>query len=248
MRKAAFPQGRIKAVFFDVQGTLIDREASWRQAFAEAVGEFAARWDDGEFSAEDAADRFVRALASGGGTKRQRRSARSSRMAAMKAVLSGAPFAVTPSFLDSLYRRTEALVPLHPVPAPGVRDVLARLSRRYRLGIISNSPRRRITEMLVRAGLDGFFDGKSVFVPGGRLRGKPDKGLFLAALAAFRINPGEAVMVGDSWRKDVLGAVRCGMHAIHLHKGNKKTDLSRRNRSSVGRLARFSQLSRWLEH
>lgn len=265
MKEAALPRGRIRAVFFDVQGTLVDREGGWKAAFAEALGEFAGRWEKGDFSPEDAADRYAAALRSGdgarsGGGARRSRSAGSSRslrmskrrhLAAMKAALAGSPFDVTPSFLASLYRRTKALASRHPVAAPGAGDVLGRLSRRYRLGIISNSPRERVMQLLSGAGLDGHFDDGSVFVPAGRGQGKPGKRIFRTALAAFRIKPGQAVMVGDSWRKDVLGARRLGMHAVHVRPGragtgSRKARLLKR-RPAVVRIAGLRQLLRLLD-
>lgn len=252
MPQPSFPAGRIKAVFFDVQGTLVDREAAWRDAFAEALGEFAGRWDGEGFSAEEAseaADRYRRALRAVGRSGGSGRTGpgRRGRLAAMKIALAATPVPVTPSFLASLYRRTRSLVPHHPAPAPGARDALARLARRYRLGIISNASRPRVAALLAGAGLDGFFPAGSVFVPSRRGRGKPGRQLFRAALAAFAVRPGQAVMVGDSWRKDVLGAVRCGMHAVHLAPGNKKTGRWRRRKPAVARVARFKDLVRLLE-
>lgn len=243
--KPVFTRKRIKAVFFDVQGTLIDRERSWRKAFEKAVEEFAGRWDDGEFSPKKAADRYWRALMAANRGKEG--SFRRKQLSAMKAAFSGAPVPVTSGFLDSLYRRTHALVTEHPVSSPGAREALARLSRHYRLGIISNSPRSRLDPLLSGAGLDEFFGKDAVFVPAGRGRGKPGKALFRRALATFGIQPGRAVMVGDSWRKDVQGAIRCGIHAVHLNKANKKTGRHRRRKPTVVLLTRFSQLERLFE-
>lgn len=251
MAGRALLRERIRAVFFDVQGTLIDREASWRKAFAEALGEFAARWEGDGFSPEKAADRFAEVLRAGRGRAcghgAKARPSRRLRLAAMKAALAGSPFDVTPSFLDNLYRRTKALVPACPAAAPGARDVLARLARRYRLGIISNSGRDRIMRMLAEAGLDGFFGEKAVFVPAGRGRGKPGGRIFRGALAAFRVQPGQAVMVGDSWRNDVLGARRCGMHAVHVSRGGTAKARRLKRRPAVVRVSGLRQLLGLLE-
>lgn len=241
--KPVFARKNIRAVFFDVQGTLIDRDRSWRKAFAEAAGEFAARWDGEEFDREKLADRFLQALRKAGGGRRGG-SKRLKRIRAMNAAFAATGIPVTPSFLSSLYERTRQLVPLHPVPASGAGDALARLGSRYRLGIISNSNRVAIKKMLEQAGLDRHFAEGAVFTPSSRTRGKPNPRLFRKALGSFGVRPGEAVMVGDSWRRDVLGAVRCGMHAVHLNRSNKKTGHGTRRKSTVVRLARFDKLAR----
>ena len=48
---------------------------------------------------------------------------------------------------------------------------------------------------------------------------KPHPSIFSAALQLVDVRPGEAVMVGDSVRQDVEGALRAGMRAVLLHRG-----------------------------
>jgi putative hydrolase of the HAD superfamily len=45
---------------------------------------------------------------------------------------------------------------------------------------------------------------------------KPDPSIFLVVLRQLEVEPGEAVMVGDSLSDDVVGARAIGMHAILL--------------------------------
>jgi FMN phosphatase YigB (HAD superfamily) len=49
---------------------------------------------------------------------------------------------------------------------------------------------------------------------------KPDPSIFTAALQLLRAEPAEAVMVGDSVAHDVEGALRAGMRAVLLHRGD----------------------------
>jgi putative hydrolase of the HAD superfamily len=94
---------------------------------------------------------------------------------------------------------------------PGTREALARLQRRYRIGLISNSDGsvRRLFEML---GLDGCFDSFT----DSRLCGyeKPDARIFEAALASLGARPGESLYVGDIYSIDFLGARAAGMDAL----------------------------------
>ncbi len=48
--------------------------------------------------------------------------------------------------------------------------------------------------------------------------GKPNPRIFEAALVAARCAPGEAVLVGDSRTRDIAGAKQAGMLALHLHR------------------------------
>ena len=48
---------------------------------------------------------------------------------------------------------------------------------------------------------------------------KPHPSIFAAALQLVDVPAGEAVMVGDSVRQDVDGALQAGMRAVLLHRG-----------------------------
>jgi HAD superfamily hydrolase (TIGR01662 family) len=49
---------------------------------------------------------------------------------------------------------------------------------------------------------------------------KPHPSIFLSALAGLDVAPRDAVMVGDSLRHDVEGALNIGMRAVWLHRGD----------------------------
>jgi putative hydrolase of the HAD superfamily len=49
---------------------------------------------------------------------------------------------------------------------------------------------------------------------------KPHPSIFAAALQLVSVEPHDAVMVGDSVRQDVEGALKAGMQAILLHRGD----------------------------
>lgn len=245
--KPVFTRKRTAAIFFDVHGTLIRRESNWRQGFEEALGEFVSRLADGKGTAREAANRYWRALGGGRSGTPAGTCTRRQHLKAMKSALAELDVPVTPSFLASLYRRTRALSASRPVAAPGARNALAALSRHYRLGIISNSSLESLKEALAQTGLDRFFAGDAIFTPAQTGFRKPDRRLFRAALSAFGIRPDQSVMVGDSRHRDVEGAVRCGMNAIHLHRRNKKTGRPKRRKPTVLVLSRFRQLLRRFE-
>jgi HAD superfamily hydrolase (TIGR01549 family) len=49
---------------------------------------------------------------------------------------------------------------------------------------------------------------------------KPHPSIFTAALQLLDVEPAEAVMVGDSFKHDIIGALNAGMRAILLNRGD----------------------------
>ncbi len=92
-------------------------------------------------------------------------------------------------------------------------DLLKRLSRRYRLGIVSNFYGNLAT-VCRNLELDPYF---MVLVDSAVLGClKPDPQIFLRALSQLGTPPDRAVFVGDSLRRDMAGARNVGMPHIWL--------------------------------
>lgn len=94
---------------------------------------------------------------------------------------------------------------------PETREVLQRLGRRYRLGVISNAD-GKIAELLARNGIADCFEA----ITDSGLVGyeKPHPAIFEAALASLGVSAEESLYVGDVHSIDYLGAIRVGMQAI----------------------------------
>jgi putative hydrolase of the HAD superfamily len=80
-----------------------------------------------------------------------------------------------------------------------------------KIGLVSNSARdvhafARHHALEIDAGISSFFHGKT----------KPHASIFRAVLDLLDVDPGEAVMLGDSVEADIVGAVAIGMRAILL--------------------------------
>ncbi len=100
-----------------------------------------------------------------------------------------------------------------------VPDVLASLSAAgIRVGLVSNS-HRCLSSLASHFGLEGLIDAAISSSEHGLM--KPHPSIFRAALAAMAVDPGEALMVGDSVRHDVEGAIRAGLRAALLHRGEE---------------------------
>jgi len=105
----------------------------------------------------------------------------------------------------------------------GAQDALRRLRPHYRLLVATNaddSGERDVLAALSRVGLDELVDGVvSSRDVGAR---KPDAFFYRAALlragrAGLPLAPARAVMVGDSWPNDVVGAGAAGLRAVWLN-------------------------------
>jgi putative hydrolase of the HAD superfamily len=94
--------------------------------------------------------------------------------------------------------------------------LLARLSRRYRLGIVSNFYGNLAT-VCHNSGIAPLF---SVIVDSARVGcTKPDPRIFHSALDTLRVTPAGAWFVGDSLARDMAGARRIGMRHIWVAGG-----------------------------
>jgi putative hydrolase of the HAD superfamily len=98
---------------------------------------------------------------------------------------------------------------------PGVKEALENLHSRCTLVVATNaadSGASLVFAALERAGLGGYFS--AVFTVRELGAAKPDPGYFQAALSALGCSPAEAVMVGDSYPVDVIGARQAGLRAV----------------------------------
>lgn len=95
--------------------------------------------------------------------------------------------------------------------APRTLEVLERLSKRFRLGIISNAD-GHIAEVLESVGIARCFE--SVTDSGIVGQEKPHPAIFQAAIRSLGIAPVESVYVGDIYSVDYLGAKAAGMEVI----------------------------------
>jgi FMN hydrolase / 5-amino-6-(5-phospho-D-ribitylamino)uracil phosphatase len=86
-----------------------------------------------------------------------------------------------------------------------------------RIGLISNT-QRCLTTFQSHFELQGLIAATVSSFEHGRM--KPHPSIFEAALSRVGAAPADAVMVGDSMRQDVEGALKAGMRAILLHRGD----------------------------
>ena len=110
------------------------------------------------------------------------------------------------------------LVKAHTVLFPEVESVLAALSKKYRMALITNTQGQHgfETHRMIRfPELNAYFE--TVVVAGEKnVPAKPNPKPFRICLSDMKVEPEEAVYVGDDWLIDICGARDAGLHAVWL--------------------------------
>lgn len=99
----------------------------------------------------------------------------------------------------------------------GAAEAVERLAARFRLGLLTNGPADIQRLKLEGTGLAGAFE--AVIISGEAGVGKPSPDAFRLAVDRLGVGAEEAVMVGDSWERDVQGALGAGMSAVWISGG-----------------------------
>lgn len=96
---------------------------------------------------------------------------------------------------------------------PGLEDLLADLSTRYRLAIVSNTMDPDLVPALLETmGVRQYFDAVFLSVTAGWR--KPHPRIYAIVLAELGIDPSDAVFVGDSYRSDYEGPTQQGIESF----------------------------------
>ena len=192
------------AILFDFGGTLDADGVAWKDRFrrlwCEEVGEIAPKQFDPVFYAvDDALVGAIPATLSFHDTVGKITRGLSKAMGGSDDVVGAR---IAKRFVE------ESLERLH-----GNALVLRDLSRRYRLGIVSNFY-GNLSAVCREVGLSPFLAVIIDSTVVGAL--KPDPEIFHAALRVLQIEPAQAVFVGDSLQRDMAGARAVGMAHVWL--------------------------------
>jgi HAD superfamily hydrolase (TIGR01549 family) len=104
----------------------------------------------------------------------------------------------------------------HPL-LPGAMELVQSLSAEVPVAVVTNGPADIQRLKIDQAGIGPHLT--AVVISGETGIGKPDPGAFGAALDLLGVSPQHAVMVGDSWERDVSGAVAAGLRAVWISQG-----------------------------
>ncbi len=192
------PQTALRAIYFDLDRTLLDRDTSVI-SFASAQFEaFRARLDG------VAHDAFVNAFV--------RLDARGSVWKDLVYQRLTVELGIRSVSWEELFADFDARIAEHYVPFPGMHETLGELAGHYRLGLISNGrtefQNRTIAKLDIASYLSVILISEAEGVR------KPDREIFHRALLRLEITPAEAAYVGDHPLTDMQAAMEIGMWAI----------------------------------
>lgn len=205
----------IRAVFFDLDNTLVASSPAWRNGLDAAITMLLERrpnlsralvreaWRQTSHVLEDQLE--VGTLTVAQVRDLRWRETLSALGIADNALAVALEAKLSLTFLDGLRLFTDV-------------DVIERLRDRYHVGIITNgaddngldSQRTKAVHLGLLARVDSFLASDAV---GCR---KPNRCIFMLALEHAQVLPSEAVYVGDSVTYDVVGANRAGMRSVLL--------------------------------
>ncbi len=102
---------------------------------------------------------------------------------------------------------------------PHARHSLTELVRMgIRLAIVSDAPRLSAWMRLVAFGIENYFDSVTSYDDTGFK--KPNPAPFRRALEKLKVEPGEAIMIGDWAERDMVGAKALGMKTVFARYGD----------------------------
>ena len=132
----------------------------------------------------------------------------------------------------------------HMKPFDGAVDVMRRLRRQeVAIGICSDLTTAIQLQKLEKLGLTDMIDVIVTSEEAGCE--KPDPAIFRLCLEKLRLAPQTVLMIGDSYRKDVLGAQQAGMDAL-LYDGDPGNSRGPED-ERVTRVRNYKELARYLD-
>ncbi len=221
--------GRIAAVCFDLDDTLVDARAAWRAGFAAAVAsELAPRL--GERAHEPQLfERVFQPLVhaefvAGPGewdiafVRRGFRAFVAAHGGADDALADRAFAAYEAAWPRALVLFDDALAALRAARAHGA------------VALVSNGGAQEQRRKVEALGLHEWCD--AIVISGEAGVRKPDAAIFARALAALDVAPGEALHVGDNLDADVRGAREAGLVAVWLNRAGAPRDVEGASRAA----------------
>lgn len=209
--------GRLKALFFDLDGTLVEDGDSIQQALAMACQVIQSRWP--ELDTQELASRYrqVSDLAWGDYDRHLRHLVAPE---AMLAAIWSTTLAqwhlhdpqIEHNAAEAYWRHRLR----HCRPYSDVFPLLQNLANQFQLCLLTNGAPTMQRAKVEASNLPPFFH--HIFVGGEFARGKPDAAIFEAALAAAQCAPWQAVHIGDSLVHDIAGAHNAGILSIWLNR------------------------------
>ena len=220
-----------RAVLFDLDDTLFDHRTSARAALAEVHRRHAATVDFARFDEDHSRhleELHVEVLAG-------RMSIDDARRERFRRLFAAVGIAADEARIDTIASAYRAGYVGARRVVEGAAALLEAVRPHARIAIVSNNLLEEQRGKLHFCGLASLVDELVVSEEVGL--SKPDPGIFAVALARLGVGAGEAVMLGDSWGADILGAARAGIRAVWFNPHRKPRPADPRGVAEVFSLA-----------
>ena len=100
------------------------------------------------------------------------------------------------------------------------KKVLESLKNKYKIAIISNGDGKWQRKKIEYTGLNKYFS--DVVISGEAGYSKPEKEIFNIACKMVNLKPENCIMIGDKFKVDIEGALNVGMQAIWVNRKKEK--------------------------
>lgn len=238
-------QGK-KAICFDVNQTLIHQGIHFEQAFRSVWNDYYSRSIQSNFpQAEELWNKYQSYW-------QQYKKNRSARMQlddlqqqCLQSALKELRVPVHQQFANDFFQLVRKYRLAAKSLAPRVEETLEVLAPRFKLAIISNSPRNEVTHLLNRFKLNEYFPEERIFTAQHTADKKPNIPLFKTAIRTMELSPRQLVMVGNSWKHDVCGATKAGLDAVWVQantSASKKISQQKLGKRNVYCIQQMDQL------
>jgi putative hydrolase of the HAD superfamily len=189
----------IKAVLFDLDGTLLDRDSSLQQFVAAQYHRFSAYFN--RINQSDYIERFVQLDCHGHVWKDR----------VYQTLVTD--FEISGLSWQNLLDDYETQFMLHCVPFPHMKEMLTLLKQqKYSLGIITNGLGLFQTRSIEGLGIQAYFD--TILISEIEQIRKPQAEIFERGVQRLGVLAEEAVYIGDHPEVDIMGAKRAGLRTI----------------------------------
>lgn len=198
----------VRAVLFDLDDTLFDHRGASRAALADVHRRHAGGTDFEEFESHHARileDLHLEVLAG-------RRGLDDARRERFRRVFEVIGIRLSEADADAVAAAYRAGYVPSWRAVEGAADLVAAVRRRARVGVVSNNLIEETRDKLRFCRIAPLVD--AVVVSGDEGISKPDPRIFGIALQRLGVAPEQAVMFGDSWAADIVGAARAGIRPI----------------------------------